>query len=39
MQNNFHGWTEVHPFFVYKYKVFCNNHKHSHKIHIRFSYI
>lgn len=39
VQNNFHGWTEVHPFFVYKYKVFCNIHKLSHKIHIRFSYI
>ena len=39
VQNNFHGWTEVHPFFVYKYMVFCNIHKHSHKIHIRFSYI
>lgn len=39
VQNNFHGWTEVHPFFVCKYMVFCNIHKHSHKIHIRFSYI
>lgn len=38
VQNNFHGWTEVHPF-LYIYKAFCNIHKHSHKIHIRFSYI